>query len=123
MKVKQYLEMCKASDEVTFIKARARKDAATPFYHAEYQGTSMMCAEEWLGRNVPSKLLESVILNDRQPPIQWLSGAPWDKQFEQGRLKCLLVISEEDFALLYPSEEQRTGTERYCESKMQRLSE
>lgn len=120
MKVKQYLEMCNRSDDVTFIKVRTRKDAETPFYHQEYQTTPMLCAEEWLKGRTPGKLLESVILNDKQPPIQWLSGAPWDKQFEQGRLKCLLVISEEDFELLYPNKEQRTGTERYCESKMQR---
>ena len=43
MKVKDYLSRLNATQGVTFIKARARKDAATPYYHAEYQTTPARC--------------------------------------------------------------------------------
>ena len=39
MRVKEYLSKIPNNTSVTFIKARARKDASTPYYHAEYQTT------------------------------------------------------------------------------------
>lgn len=118
MKVKEYFKKMRPSDDVTFIKARAREDAHTPFYHAEYQTTPIRRVAEWeQGNN--GKLLDSIILNDNQMPIDWLSGAMWGRQVKFGRLKCLLVISEEDFELLYRSKEQRDSMERFIEEKIQ----
>ena len=39
MTVREYLKNCNKYADVTFIKARARKDVHTPGYHAEYQTT------------------------------------------------------------------------------------
>ena len=117
MKVRDYFKRLRPSDEVTFIKARARKDAHTPFYHAEYQTTPIWCVEDWDSEN-NNKILNSVVLNDRQMPIDWLSGAMWGELVKLGRLKCLLIISEEDFELLY-SKSQRDSMEHFIEGKIQ----
>lgn len=102
MTVKTYLEKLDKPVEITFIKARARKDARTPFYHAEYQTTPLFsrieCKEEAI-------LANYIILSDKQRPIDWLCGATWDRPW----VLCLLVISPDDLALLYPNEEQRNG--------------
>lgn len=45
MKVKEYLEQHKV-EKITLIKARARKDANTPFYHQEYQTTPIFYKDE-----------------------------------------------------------------------------
>lgn len=116
MKVREYLEK-HIRGEVTFIKARAREDARTPFYHAEYQTTPINSAETWLKPN-NAKILDSVILNDRQMPIDWLSGAPWGNLVRSGWLKCLLIISQEDFELLIPDQEQRNSIEKFIEKEM-----
>ena len=116
MKVKDYLSRLNATQGVTFIKARARKDAATPYYHAEYQTTPARCVWEWKEGNA-EKLMESVILNDRQMPIDWLSGATWEMSIKNGWLKCLLVIHPEDLYLLY-SKEQAAEIEKYIEGKL-----
>lgn len=117
MKVREYLEKLNGHDQVTFIKARARKDAHTPFYHAEYQTTPINMASDWLNPN-NDRLLNSVVLNDRQHPIDWLSGANWGNAFKGGWLKCLLIISKDDFELLIP-ESQRESMEKHIESKME----
>ena len=117
MKVREYLNSLKPTGDVTFIKARARKDARTPFYHAEYQTTPIWKACEWM-RGSNERLMDSVILNDKQMPIDWLSGAQWGALVKRGALKCLLVISQEDFELLYGGDEQRASMERYIESKL-----
>ena len=117
MKARQYLETLASTERVTFIKARARKDANTPMYHEEYQTTPIWMAAEWLRGN--SKTLESVILNDKQMPINWLSGADWGEWVKAGHLRCLLVISPEDFELLVPSKEQRESIESYIDEKIE----
>ncbi len=99
---------------VTFIKARARKDAHTPFYHAEYQTTPMRYPYEWMD----TPLADYIILNDAQPPIDWLSGAPWQNCFNRGCLESLLIISPEDFELLYPSAEQRDHMVKFINQKI-----
>ena len=99
---------------VTFIKARVRKDANTPFYHEEYQTTPLWTVKDW----EQSKINDCIILNDNQPPITWLSGADWNVDIKRSRAKCLLVISPDDFALLYGSEEQRQSMEKYIEKKL-----
>lgn len=111
MRVEKYFEGLKKYDTVTFIKARARKDANTPFYHAEYQTTPLNTVNCWMK---DKSILDYIILNDRQTPIEWLSGASWAHE------RCLLIISAEDFALLYPSEEQRKSIETFIEKKIRR---
>ena len=88
MTVREYLKDCNKYADVTFIKARARKDAHTPGYHAEYQTTPIRTLVDW----EKSNLMDYYILNDRQCPIDWLSGAPWKVAFDNGRLISLLVI-------------------------------
>ena len=105
MKVKDYLIKFDENQFVTFIKARARKDANTPYYHAEYQTTPMRTIREWKESNI----MDYYILNDEQSPIEWLSGAMWVNMFKKGNLISLLVISKEDLELLYPNAEQAKG--------------
>ena len=111
MLVREFLK--NITGEVTFIKARARKDAHTPFYHDEYQTTPIRRVEEWDG-----KILDYIILNDAQTPIDWLSGAPWKVAFDRGDLTSLLVIDPEDLALLYPGKEQRDHMIKYIDEKI-----
>lgn len=111
MKVREFLET--VTGDVTFIKAVARKDECTPFYHAEYQTTSIHFVEYWT-----SDILDYIILNDAQPPIDWLSGAPWQNQFKRGDLTSLLVIAPEDLELLYPSKEQRDHMIKFIDEKI-----
>jgi hypothetical protein len=113
MTVKKYFERLGKYQSVTFIKARARKDANTPFYHDEYQTTPCRTVNEWLS----SDLMDYIILNDKQMPIDWLCGAPWGNQVKAGCLKCLLVISREDAELLY-SKEQFAEMEEYIDEQI-----
>lgn len=117
MKVKQYLEALEGHQDVTFIKARARKNAYSPSNHAEYQTTPIYTATEWLEFD-NERIMNSVVLNDKQMPIQWLSVADWTIWAKTGRLKCLLIVSQEDFALLYHGQNQRDGLEEYIEQKL-----
>lgn len=98
MTVREYLGNC--NKKITFIKARARKDAHTPGYHAEYQTTPIRTFAEWKNSN----LMDYYILNHRQCPIDWLSGASWKVAFDNGWLISLLVISKEDLETLYSKE-------------------
>lgn len=102
MLVKEFLSNKPDYKNATFIKARARKDANTPFYHPEYQETPIRMVYEWKG-----DILDYIILNDAQAPIDWLSGCKWKSEFDRGELISLLVISADDFELLYPDKEQR----------------
>lgn len=113
MRVKDFLTGVAPSTQVTFIKARARKDAHTPFYHEEYQTTPIRRACDWDGG-----ILDYIILNDSQPPIDWLSGSNWKGQFDKGMLKSLLIVSADDFELLMPDEKQRKSTIRFIEQKI-----
>lgn len=119
MKVMEYLEKLDRHCNVTFIKARARKDANTPFYHTEYQTTILDEAENWLEANY-SPILDSIILNDRQPSITWLSGADWNTLIKAGIAKCLLVVSPKDYEMLIPGKEQRERLELYIERQMKK---
>ena len=114
MTVKEYVKNTKVH-QITFIKARARKDAQTPFYHAEYQTTPLFNRAEVESENILSNY---IILNDKQSAIEWLSGAGWNNGIKSGWICCLLVINPNDFALLVPSEEQRIGIEKYIEKKL-----
>ena len=104
MRVKEYLDTLSSNENVTFIKAVAMKDENSPFYSEVYQTTPIRQANEW--QNSP--VADFYILNHKQCPIDWLSGAEWKNQFEKGHLKSLLVISQEDLHLLY-SPKQAAG--------------
>lgn len=121
MKVKDYFKRMQPQDDVTFVKARARKNAPSPGYHAEYQTTPMFTIREITtgsGFDRFDKLLNSIVLNDKQMPIDWLSGAPWGIRVTKGYLKCLLIISQEDFELLYPDKDQRKSMEKFIEERL-----
>lgn len=113
MRVREYLNGFNKNTRVTFIKARARKDANTPFYHAEYQTTPIRTSDEWKN----SKIMDYYILNNKQQPIQWLSGAGWVNEFKRGDLLSLLVISEEDLHLLY-NKKQAAEIINYIDNKL-----
>ena len=115
MTVREYLKDYNKYEDVTFIKARARKDAHTPGYHAEYQTTPIKSIAEW----EKSNLMDYYILNDKQCPIDWLSGAPWKVAFDNGRLISLLVISKDDLKMIY-SEEQIVRIIKHIDSKIRR---
>lgn len=113
MTVLEYLMKTKVH-EITFIKARARKDAASPFYHPEYQTTPMYSRGEALNMK---KLSDYIVLNDRQESITWLSGADWNIHIRKGIARCLLVISPEDFKTLY-DESQMKHMIAYIDKKL-----
>ena len=119
MTVREYFEQIDPHYDVTFIKARARKDARSPYFHPEYQTTPIWRVSDWLDpRYDNKKLLDSIILNDKQPPITWLCGVNWTNRIEIGSLKCLLVVSQEDFEELYPGKDQRKSMEQYIDKHM-----
>ena len=113
MLVKEFLSNKPDYKNVTFIKARARKDANTPFYHPEYQETPIRIACEWKGN-----ILDYIILNNAPTPIDWLSGSRWKNAFDRGELISLLVISAEDFELLVPDKEQRDSIIKVIDSQI-----
>lgn len=113
MTVREYLKDYSENTSVTFIKARARKDAHTPFYHAEYQTTPICCIREW----EDSRIMDYYILNNKQCPIDWLSGAPWKISFDGGWLLSLLVISKEDLETLYRGDQAASLIE-YIDKKI-----
>lgn len=115
MTVQEYLKLKDMPEhkDLTFIKARARKDAVTPFYHAEYQTTPIRTVLEWKN----SKVMDYIVLNDKQPTIDWLSGCPWNIQIKNGNLLCFLVVSKEDLCILY-GEVQATSLEGFIDEKL-----
>ena len=116
MKVSEYVaKMDKKVGEITFIKARARKDGHTPFYHPEYQTCPLYWKDEVIKKNI---LSDYIILNDRQESITWLSGADWNIHIRMGTARCLLVISPDDLLLLYPSIKQDDHMIKYIEAKL-----
>lgn len=115
MTVREYLEKTGWKGNLTFIKARARKDAHTPFFHPEYQTTPMRYAWEWQSDHI----LDSIVLNDKQPSITWLSGADWNLDIKRKNARCLLIIHPEDFKQLYPDADQRKGMEEYIGKQLE----
>lgn len=96
MKVKEYLQNVKGYQDVTFIKVIVSEHGAT-----SYKTTTIQQASEW--QNSP--LREFYILNDNQPPLEWLSGSVLSNRFKSGALLCMLIVSEDDLYMLY-SEKQ-----------------
>ena len=113
MTVREYLKARNKYADVTFIKAIARKDERTPGYHAEYQTTPIRTIAEL----EKSNLMDYYVLNDKQSPIDWLSGAPWKVAFDNGRLISLLVISKEDLETLF-SKEQASSIIEYIDKEI-----
>ena len=101
MKVKDYLKKFPESTSVTFIEAKAVKYEHAPGYRADYRTTPINHIWEWK----ESSLMDCYILNNKQQPIDWLSGANWGQLFKDGRLLSLLVISKENLELLYSPEQ------------------
>jgi hypothetical protein len=114
MKVKEYLKKYNVTGDVTFIIAKAEKDENTPFYHSAYVTTPITHAT-WLEDKCP-RMLDYVVLNDHQPPIDWLSGSNWNMPYSKGWLRCMLVTTEEELKKMY-SEEQAKSIERFCETQ------
>lgn len=111
MRVKEYFKKYNVSDDVTFIIARAEKDTGAPFYHAVYTITPILSAANWKG-----EILDYIVLNDHQPPLEWLSGAKWSVPFNKGYLRCMLVIKEADLKTIYKGK-QAEDIEKYCETQ------
>lgn len=97
MLVREYLENFSPNTNVTFIKAIAHKEENARRYDEVYQTTPIRTIWEW----ETSALMDYYILNHKQCPIDWLSGAKWGNRFKQGHLKSLLIISKEDIEKLY----------------------
>ena len=111
MKVRDYLKNFGKFKNVAFIEAIAREDG---YKHAEYRVTPMRSIEEWEN----SKILDYYILNDKQPPIDWLSGSSWLTSFNKGLFLSLLVINEENFIKLYADKEQREELIKFIDEKI-----
>lgn len=111
MKVGEYLERYNEYMDVTFIKVVARKDDNTPFYHEEYKTTPIRTIREWKHN---TELMDSFILNDKQCPIDWLSGALWSNHFYKGRLLSLLVVDKKNIEMLF-SPEQAARTIKFID--------
>lgn len=118
MKVKEYLQNKKPSDQVTFVVVKAEKDEHSPFYHNAYTTTPIMYVQDV----VNSKINDYIILNDKQNPIDWLSGAKWNNWFKADHLMCMLVISQEEFYKMY-SKEQADGMELFIEKEIRKNEE
>lgn len=117
MIVKEYFnKYLKDGNSVTFIVAKAEKDNATPFYHPAYITTPICYVREWLKND---KMVDYIVLNDKQPPIDWLSGAKWSSQFNCGFLTCILIISREELHKLY-GEEQVDSIEKFIENEIEK---
>lgn len=117
MNVRQYFDLLgkdKIFTQATFIIARAVKDNHSPSYHAEYRTTPIYTVEEWLNN---AKILDYIVLNDKQAPIDWLSGAPWINWYNGGHLLSLLVIPRDELETLY-SQDQARSMEEYIERKI-----
>lgn len=97
MLVKDYLKNFASNTSVTFIRAIAHKEEGSARYEEMYKTTPIRQIWDW--ENSP--IMNYHILNNKQCPIDWLSGAQWKKQFHRGDLLSLLVISQEDIEKLY----------------------
>lgn len=114
MTVKEYFNRyLKDNNSVTFIVAKAKKDDATPFYHPVYSTTPILCVWEWMETDI----VDYIVLNNNQAPIDWLSGAMWIHQFNCGHLTSMLIISKEELHKLY-SKEQADSMEKYIENEI-----
>lgn len=116
MKVKEYLEHLKVSNDVTFIIAKAEKYENVQSYYPVYKTTPIYKVSEW--KNNESGILDYVVLNNKQNPIDWLSGSRWNNQFEAGRLECILAIKQEELYTLYSNKEQADSLEKFIENEI-----
>lgn len=115
MTFKEYAEKyLSPSDHVTMIRMHSVKDSNTPFFHSEYSTTPMWTVSDWMRFGSINDVL---ILNDEQPPIDWLCGASWVNAYRKGWLKCLLVTDMDSMILQY-SEEQAKDLIDCCEKQI-----
>jgi hypothetical protein len=124
MRVREYLEGMGKYDDVKFTIAKAVKDESTPHYHAEYNDECpIWTVNDHLNKFKSighEELMSAIVLNDMCPYIAWLSGVDHNNRINKGWLTSLLVVKEADFALLYPSEEQRKSLEEHIEKKLRK---
>ena len=78
--------------------------------------TSMRTIWEWFEDN--STILDSYVLNTKQPVVSWLSGANWNPSILNDRNMCLLVVSKEQLLKMY-SEKQAMETLKYIDHKIE----
>ena len=114
MLVRDYINQFNITGNITFIKAEAREDAHTPYYHPEYRTLPIYHVSEL----DQTAIKDYIVLNNAQHPIDWLTGANWGTDFERGTLASLLVISNEDLELLYRDATQREDLIRGIEKRI-----
>lgn len=95
MKAKEFIQQLPIGD-VTFVIKKAVKDANSPFYHDEYETTSMcktweFTRETWLDRYI--------VVNPDHPPVD-VTGH-WVNAWKRGFLRCMMITTEEDLARHY----------------------
>ena len=78
--------------------------------------TFMRTIWEWFEDN--STILDSYVLNTKQPVVSWLSGADWNPSILNNRNMCLLVVSKEQLLKMY-SEKQAMETLKYIDHKIE----
>lgn len=104
MKVREYLELIgegkNSVTSYTFLIAQAEKRGGFG-YDFNYRETPIRCVYEWLAED--SRVKDYYVLSENQPPIDCGSG--WLTRYNRGDLKCMVIVSPEDWALRY-SEEQ-----------------
>lgn len=119
MTVKDYLQMVgqdeKSCQNLTLIIVHAEKDDYSPFYHQTYTTTPINCVWEWWESE---KVMNYIMLNNQAHAVDWIGGANWNQRIDSEIVWCFLVIAEEDFTKLYPSEEQRREDIEYRDRKL-----
>ena len=116
VKVREYLDQFTTSSNISFIVTKAVKDEGSPFFHEEYHTSPMYYVSnlrelQWA--------MDMNVLNDHQPPIDWLCGAKWGTWYNKGWLTSMLIISDEDIELLY-GKKQSESMLKYIEKEMKK---
>lgn len=92
MTVREYLQKQSKNTQVTFIIAHAVKDENTPFNHYEYKTTPIFAVWEWQEKSTWYD--RYIVVNADHPPIDITGG--WVNWYKAGRLKCIVITTEED---------------------------
>ena len=103
MTFKEFKEKLKNKQkDFNLITVSAVKDEHTPFYHAEYDDNHPILSAYDAYKSYDGKCWadDYIIVNPHQPPLFWASGVNWNNAFNNGRMECLIIISEENAKLL-----------------------
>lgn len=127
MTVKEYLQKLgiskHSSIELTFMVAIPVKEGS--WTHEVYCGTPIRPIWEWFGTdkydqtNAEASILNSLVLNIKQPQISWMSGVDWNPQINNNHLMSLLVITREDLLKHY-CESQADSMISYIDKKIEK---